>query len=217
MNKNSIPFFRWMQRAQQKGRSEIDKNPVPFFVCHYTPEKARRSYIEGAWRDQQERSRFRLEFITQHDREEPGVAKSYVYNEQRYREMVEPIRNLLIGYWWARDRIPFRPFNECVQLIQSRNASLDQDFATFPWLRPKSLSLGEVSLCLKHREAWARVAQSDSEYGIVAEDDIIFTERSLPYLSQLLTALPQDADYVDIAGGCGLTPRMGNKRINGFF
>lgn len=203
--------------TMQRGQSKMDRNLIPFFVCHYTPEKARRSYIKGAWCEQRGQAGFRLKFITRYDREEPSVAKSYVYREQTYREMVEPIRNLLIGYWWARDHVPFRPFDECVQLIQSRNASLDQDFATFPWLRPKSLSLGEVSLCLKHREAWTRIAQSDSEYGIVAEDDIIFTERSLAYLSRLLTTLPQDADYVDIAGGCGLTPRVGNKCINGFF
>jgi hypothetical protein len=151
------------------------RRPIPFFVCHYAPEKARKSYIEGAWRDQQEQTRFCLEFITQHDREELGVANSYVYDEQIYRQMINPIRNLLIGYWWARDFAPLLSFNKCVELIQSRSTSLDQDFATFPWLRPKPLSLGEVSLFLKHREAWMGIAKSDSEYGIVAEDDIIFS------------------------------------------
>ena len=123
----------------------------------------------------------------------------------------------MIGYWWGRDCAPFRTFKECVELFQSRNASLDQDFATYPWLQPTPLSLAEVSLILKHREAWTRIAQADSEYAIVAEDDIIFTEQSLRYLVQLLDALPQDADYIDIGGGCGLKPRLGNKCVNGFF
>jgi GR25 family glycosyltransferase involved in LPS biosynthesis len=83
---------------------------------------------------------------------------------------------------------------------------------------------------MKHREAWTRIAQGDSDLAVIAEDDIIISPRSLEYLIYLIDSLPTGADYIDIAGGGGditgpdgttryipFKPRVGNKCVNKHF
>ncbi len=126
--------------------------------------------------------------------------------------MIRPIKDLQIGYWIAL-RNPTASYRGCVEWWKAKNTTLDQDFVTFPWLRDAP-SPGDVSLILKHREAWTRLAEGKASYGVIAEDDIIFSERSLNDLIQLLNDLPQGAEYVDIAGGVGFFPRADNKLVN---
>ena len=184
---------------------------IPLFILHYTPEKQRREYIERTWDSCSGRQRFQIEFITSHDREQPSVKMAHSYDENLYREMILPIKDLQIGYWIAL-RNPTASYKECVEFWKAKNTTLDEDLETFPWLKDIP-SLGDVSLILKHREAWARIAEGDAHCGVIAEDDIVFSEKSLDYLSQLIEQLPADAEYIDIAGGCGFFPRLGNSVI----
>jgi hypothetical protein len=191
---------------------------IPFLVCHYTPEKVRREYIEREWQKHPDRSRFNLQFIAEHDKEQPHVASSYRYDEKLYREMIAPIKNLQVGYWLGLNFFPTASFSSCVEWHKSKNTTLDQDFQTYPWLKPGPLSPGEVSLVWKHREAWTRIAESDAEYAIVAEDDIIFSQTSLAYLVDLLKNLPPNVEYADIGGGVGwFVPRIGNTCRRKYF
>jgi hypothetical protein len=74
-----------------------------------------------------------------------------------------------------------------------------------------------VSVSLKHRAAWELIAKGTAEWCVLAEDDAIFRENSLEELLELVTTLPPDADYVDVAGGATLRPRIGNRQVNGRF
>jgi GR25 family glycosyltransferase involved in LPS biosynthesis len=152
----------------------MNEKPIPFLVCHYTPEKVRREYIEREWQKQPERARFNLQFIAEHDKEEPHVASTYCYDEKLYRKMITPIKDLQVGYWLGLNVFSTATFNSCVEWHKSKNTTLDQDLQTYPWLNAGPLSPGEVSLIWKHRTAWAQIADSDAEYAIVAEDDIFF-------------------------------------------
>src|SRR5262249_528203 len=162
----------------------------------------------------------------EHDKEEPEVKGSYVYDEAQYREMIEPIKNLQIGYWLALYFYPNTPYQQIVEWYESQKTNLDQDFARCPWLNEGPLSPGDVSLIWKHREAWARIANGQSDYAVLAEDDIIFASQSLKYLIELMENAPRDFEYIDIAGGGGSTntgsytafkPRSGNRRVNNNF
>jgi GR25 family glycosyltransferase involved in LPS biosynthesis len=97
------------------------------------------------------------------------------------------------------------------------NLSLDQEFSRYPWLRPRLLKGAEVSLFLKHRMAWRKLAEGPAELAIIAEDDIVFAQHSQDYLKALMAALPKDFDYIDLAGGCGFLPRPGNRVVNRYF
>jgi hypothetical protein len=72
-------------------------------------------------------------------------------------------------------------------------------------------------LFLKHRAACGKIATGEAEWGIVAKDDIVFRPLSEFYSRQLLTKLPSNFDYIDIAGGCGMLPRANNSSVNNNF
>src|SRR5262249_13193943 len=199
---------------------------IPFFICHYSPETARRSYIEREHLKQAEHTQFPLQFITDHDKEERHVQSSYIYDEKLYRTMIESIKDLQIGYCLALHCYPNAPYQQIVEWYKSQNTNLDQDFTRCAWLNEGPLSPGDVSLIWKHREGWARIADGQSDYAVLAEDDIIFAPHSLKYLIQLMENAPRDFENIDIAGGGGRTntggyigfkPRNGNKRVNNNF
>jgi tetratricopeptide (TPR) repeat protein len=208
-------FLANLKRNDLSFRAPIINTQIPFFVLHYAPESHRRAYIEREWQLLPERVHFRMEFVTSHDREQPSVKMAYAYDENLYRKMIQQIKDLQCGYLIA-DRFPNASFKKCVDWYRSRNLTLDQCFQMHPWLRPRPLTLGDVSLILKHQEVWTRIAKGNENYAVIAEDDIIFTEQSLNYLLQLINDLPQGAEYIDIAGAEGGTwlPRADNKLVN---
>jgi tetratricopeptide (TPR) repeat protein len=200
-----------------KPRAQQVPQPVPFLVLHYNPATERRTYIESEWNKQPSRNRFDIQFITQHDREEPHVQSSYFYNERMYRETIRDIKDIQIGYWLALHRHKESSFSSCVDLHRSKRTSLDQDFEEHSWLNEGPLSPGDVSLVLKHRAAWKNIADGDTDWAIIAEDDIIFNPHSFNYLIRLIKNVPRDAEYVDIAAGQGFRPRIGNRCVNDHF
>jgi hypothetical protein len=176
---------------------------------HYTPERKRRANIESAWNACFGRERFHLTFVTAHDREQPSVRAAYVYDKALYRQMIQSIKDLLIGYAIARTDAN-ASYKKCVEAWRAKNTTLDQDLQAFPWLW-ETPSPGDVSLILKHREAWARLTGGDAQHAVIAEDDIILNPASLSYLLQLMEHLPDGAEYVDIAGGLEFYPRADNR------
>ncbi len=77
-----------------------------------------------------------------------------------------------------------------------------------PWMHPRRLTRGELSVVYKHYYAISRIAQGDDPYGLIAEDDIVKKPLSAKIFMRTLFDLAEvDGDYVDLAGGCGLRPR----------
>ena len=190
---------------------------IPFYVIHYTRMPARRKYIETAAAASRAKQFFDFHYVEEFDREDLAVESLYQFDESAYRRIVGPIKNILIGYVIGLFHLKTLPFHECVSAQARRKTTLDEDFAKWRWLRPHALKPNEVSCLRKHRAAWEQIAQSSSEWCVLAEDDIIFRQNSLEYLIHLIEKAPQDAEYIDIAGGCGLVPRIGNAVVNGQF
>jgi GR25 family glycosyltransferase involved in LPS biosynthesis len=186
---------------------------IPIYIIHYKGNVDRRRYLDGAFA----RLPVQPQFITQFDREEFSLDSVYRYDEAQFREMLLPIKDVLIGNVIALTQQKSAPWTNCVSLHARQNRSLDQDFQVHGWLRPRPLRAAEVSVFLKHRVAWEKIAEGDCEWGIVAEDDILFHEQSQKYLDSLPSMLPEHFDYVDLAGGCGMLPRMGNPVENEVF
>ena len=187
--------------------------PFPFLVIHYKGNSDRRRYIENAFAA----SAIRPEFITEFDREELALDDIYRYDEAVYRRMVAPIKDVLIGYVIGLFHEKTAPWINCVSYQKRQNRPLDLEFQTWQWLRPRALNAAEISIFLKHRAAWQRIANGSAEWGLIAEDDILLHERSLRYLLDMPSRLPEAFDYIDLAGGCGLFPRMGNPVVNEVF
>ena len=74
-------------------------------------------------------------------------------------------------------------------------------------LTPERISLTNLSLNLKHRYVWQSIIKSNAEYGLVLEDDIIFTDNSIEKVLELINNKNiRFFDYIDLGGGCMLKP-----------
>jgi GR25 family glycosyltransferase involved in LPS biosynthesis len=190
---------------------------TPFYIVHYTRAPERRLYLEAAIINASGSESFDFRFVEKFDREDIRTDSVYTFDELTYKRIVYPIKNVLIGYVLGIFQLKNQSFKECVDYYASQNTSLELDFEFFRWLRPRPLRPSEISVFLKHRAVWEHIKYDNSEFCVIAEDDIIFKEDSLTVLLRLLQTLPSDADYVDIAGGCNLLPRIGNDIVNQSF
>ncbi len=59
------------------------------------------------------------------------------------------------------------------------------------------LSQGEIACFLSHRKCWEQIVQSDDDYAVVLEDDVIFSEKAGEFLSGT-SWIPKDADIVKL-------------------
>ena len=74
------------------------------------------------------------------------------------------------------------------------------------WMKPRTLSRGELSVLLKHYYAISRIAQGEASYGLIAEDDLVLRPSSKELFEKSVNEfIKRDGDYLDLAGGCGLT------------
>jgi hypothetical protein len=157
------------------------------------------------------------QFILDFDQEEIDINDVYRFGRASYDLMVDPIRNLLISNFLCMTKYTHAAGSECYQAVKRLALTRDHAYAQCPWLQQRPLDRAALSVFLKHRAAWEKIAKGEVEWGIVAEDDIVFRPHSQAYLRELLANLPSDFDYIDIAGGCGMLPRANIAPVNGSF
>lgn len=184
------------------------------YILHYKKNVERKDYLDRMF---SKSSWLVPQFIVDLDREEIDMSEVYRFDRATCDLMVDRIINLLISNFLCLTKYPQAPWAECYQAVKRLELTREDAYARCPWLQPRPLRPAAVSVFLKHRAAWEKIAMGDEEWGIVAEDDVIFRPRSETYLCELLSNLPSNFDYIDIAGGCGMLPRVGNAPMNGSF
>jgi hypothetical protein len=184
----------------------------PFLVLHYKQNLERKTYLERALAGYVAPS-----FIEALDHGEFALDDVYRFDPALFTQQILSIKEVMIAGALKQGRLKDWPWAESVRLVRSLELTPERTFADHPWLKPQPLSGGEVSLILKHRLAWERIAQGDSDYAIVSEDDVILFDHSIAYLSQILASLPPDFDYVDLAGGVGLFATRNDPCVNRHF
>lgn len=187
--------------------------PVPIYILHYKGNSDRRGYLEEMLTN----ADLRVHWISECDAGEFDLGAHYVFDESSHRMMIDPIKEIMVGNYLGLQLWPDVPWAECIDRVREKNRNLEEMAQMEPWLRPTPLNLANVSLILKHRLAWERIAAGTDEWAVVAEDDIIFLDDSMPYLLDFVRVLPADFDYIDLAGGCRMFPRAGNRLVNRFF
>jgi len=187
----------------------------PFFVLHYKKNTERRNYLSRSFAT----TAIRPEFIEEMDREDFSLDRIYRFDEEQYTQVIMYIKENIIGTAWglSEPSLQATPWAHCIQLASQKTPNKDETLRIAPYLRPRPASAGEVSLILKHRIAYERIIDGGFEYAIIAEDDLLFNAQSEAYLQEILRLLPNDFDYIDLAGGLGLSPRVGNRLVNGYF
>jgi hypothetical protein len=184
----------------------------PFLVLHYKKNLERKTYLERA-----SAGRIALTFIEDMDQGEFPLDQVYRFDPVLFTRQIMSVKDCMIAGTLKQGRFRDWPWAECVRLVRSLGLSTEQTLRDHPWLGPQPLSPGEVSLVLKHRIAWERIADLAGEYAIVAEDDVVLFDHSLGYLDRILATLPDDFDYVDLAGGVGLSAVRGDPVVNTHF
>jgi hypothetical protein len=184
----------------------------PFYVLHYKKNFERKTYLGRALA-----GRIAPVFIEDMDQGEFPLDQVYRFDPALFTQQIMSVKDCMIAGTLKQGRFRDWPWAECVRLVRSLNLSTEQTLRDHHWLSPQPLSPGEVSLVLKHRIAWERIAAQQSEYAIVAEDDVVLFDHSLAYLDTILTTLPADFDYLDLAGGVGLSAVRGDPVLNSHF
>ena len=81
-----------------------------------------------------------------------------------------------------------------------------------PWLRPKALGPGEISVLFKHYYALSTIAEGTESFGMIMEDDIFLKPSSVALLRKSIAAFTNSpGNYLDVAGGAGLLPDIGQE------
>jgi len=184
----------------------------PFFILHYKKNLERKTYLERAlagrvapiWIDTMDQGEFSLDQV-------------YSFDPELFFRQIMSVKDCMIAGTLKQGRMKDWPWAECVRLVRDLNLTAEQILKDHSWLAPQPLTPGEVSLVLKHKRAWEAIAAGESDYAIVAEDDVVLLENSLGYLSGILKLLPPDFDYIDLAGGVGLVPARGDRAVNTYF
>ena len=67
----------------------------------------------------------------------------------------------------------------------------------------RELHEAEISCTLKHFEALHQIAQSEDDYGLILEDDVVFSGEFSNSFDKFLSETPSDWDAIFIGAGCG--------------
>ena len=69
--------------------------------------------------------------------------------------------------------------------------------------RPRILGRGSISLVIKHANIYEKIANSNDEYALVLEDDVLFND-NFKQLEQYMESAPDDWDMIFIGSCCNL-------------
>jgi len=184
----------------------------PFFILHYKKNLERKAYLARALS-----GRVVPTWVETMDQGEFSLDEVYSFDPALFLEQIMAVKDCMIAGTLKQSRLKDWPWAECVRVVREHDLTAEQILRDHSWLAPQPLSAGEVSLVLKHRIAWEAIVAGQSDYAIVAEDDVVLLDNSLDYLSGILKILPADFDYIDLAGGVGLFPARGDRAVNTYF
>lgn len=190
-------------------------NDYAFFIMHYKKNVERRNYIFDNFVTNDKT----IHWITDFDREEitNSLADIYQFDKDYWYEVVGKQLPTLIGhrlglnseYW----NMPWSVLIHRVdELIKSND--LRKVMQSFPQYMPRNLRIFEISLLLKHRAAYRKIIADNYKFGVILEDDFILEDNSITALHSLINNTTVDWDFIDIAGGAGLTPREQDHEVN---
>lgn len=69
--------------------------------------------------------------------------------------------------------------------------------------QPRVLGLGSISLVIKHAHVYEQIANSDDEYALILEDDVLFND-NFREIDRYMENAPDDWDMIFIGSCCNL-------------
>ncbi|MGI6091617.1 MAG: hypothetical protein GX348_11490 [Veillonellaceae bacterium] len=189
-------------------------NDYAFFIMHYKKNVDRRNYIFDNFVTNDKL----IYWITDFDREQicHSLNNIYQFNEDNWYEILRPQLAILIAHRLGIDpQYQNTPWSYLIEGAEEyvKNSQIPKVMCDFPQYRPRNLRIFEISILLKHRAAYEKIVANNYKFGIILEDDFILKDTSITELETLLSNTPADWDFIDIAGGAGLTPREHDPEV----
>ena len=190
------------------------KNIISLHVCHYKPNEDRYAYLSNVL----DVLKTKIEWHCNFDAEEIAekISNVYRFDINEWNVYIDKIKHILLTNSMICN------LSETERAISTydmyRNKLSDcMENANPEWLHARSLNVKEISLFLKHFNAWVAIANGNSMFGLVLEDDVVLKADSLKYLEYVIGNIPQDCKYLDLAGGANLAPFADHIRTDGCF
>ena len=180
------------------------------YLCHYKKNIARYDYLIKKYNN--------FHFVKNFDKEEIQEYADLAIDEKSTAYRNKILQKVLPTLLFNAELISAgREKKYILPSVGYKNISemLELDNRYLNYFTGESLKLAEISLFLKHISCLKQFSQSNHQWGVIVEDDIIFKEDSIPRLMDLLAELPEEFDYIDIGGGVELDPQYAFNKVPG--
>lgn len=163
---------------------------MKIYVLHYKPLIQRRIFIEKMMK----KMKLNFEFITDFDREEiKEYLNQYQLNKTKWNKQVRKIKPIYFLHNKGSHSLKILLKKFLYEIITPKD------------LRPRQLTPAQISCTLKHIYALRKIQKLNSP-ALILEDDLIMKENTLELIEQAFELCTKSFDYVDLGGGCNLSP-----------
>lgn len=179
---------------------------MKIYVCHYKPLLKRNIYIK----EMMEKMNLKFEFITDFDKEEiKEYLNQYKINKTQWNKQIRKIKSILLKNIFSKRDKKISDISKIFlkTFLYKINAA--------PELKPRKLSPAEISNSLKHLYALKEIKKLSCP-ALVLEDDVIAKGNTLKLIGEAFELCTKTFDYVDLGGGCNLSPSKDEYPINNF-
>jgi len=165
---------------------------IPTYLIHYTPLKERLVHMQDVL--------FKLDLISNtcviHCFDAPDLSIDLQNSLELWSSRIPSIAPILLANVLCPTGVNY-------DTVLDYSSKL-RDYPS--WMSPRPLNNGEISVLLKHFTALSHVAHGTEPFGLILEDDIFLNSSSYSSLYSCLASLSEyNPDYLDLAGGAGLT------------
>ena len=125
-------------------------------------------------------------FVDGYDKEELSeeiLNTVYAGNEQHWNVRADLLHDLYREYAYHK------PYSKSWSEGVNYNVDL-------PWTQFRQMRMAEISLGIKHYQAWRDIEQNGYDYGIILEDDVIILPDFLENMNHNLSQTPADWDVI---------------------
>jgi len=178
---------------------------INIFILHYRANIERLKYLIAALEGQ---NISQWEIIRRYDKEDisSDIEKYFDWDDSLIQERIKPIKRLMMRNILILSNRLALENDKTSQTLRSIDSFVESNLNSF-FPSVNKTNIANISLGMKHREAWRIAASRPNSITLVMEDDAVLPVTFRRNLDNLLREAPTDFDYIDLAGGSGLKPR----------
>ena len=151
-----------------------------------------------------------FEFITDYDKEEiQEYLNKYQLNKTQWNKQVRKVKSINLKNQKNKKNKNIIDISKILLNTFLYRIHIVKDF------KPRRLSPAEISNSLKHLYALKEIKKLNCP-ALVLEDDVLLKENTLELIKKAFELCTKSFDYVDLGGGCDLSPYRDELYINNY-